>query len=502
MRLADLCKTDRILIQCHDNPDADGIASGFALFTYFSRQGIKARLGYGGKTVIAKPSLQLLIQELKIPIEHIEETAVEGLLVTVDCQYGAGNVKRIAADDVAIIDHHQQEVFDIPKAEIRSYLGSCSSLVWRMLLDEGFDVNDEPAAATALYYGLYTDTNGFAELNHPIDRDMKDSLNPDMNLFKRLKYTNLTLTDLETAGMALIRTSYNRKNRFAVIKTNPCDPNILGFISDLAQQVNAIDVCVVYSEVNSGIKFSVRSALNEIMASDLAAWLTEGIGSGGGHAEKAGGFISGHEFLRLHPNINTDEYMLSRLSEYYTSFEVIYADRYEIDTSSMKLYRKNPVTCGYVRSRDILPDGVPLFIRTLEGDLDDIVSHEDLYFMIGIKGEVNPISREVFEKSYRAYDDPFNIETEYFPSIRNKITGEIFNLKDRARICIPTGESFIYARPLKKTTKIFTMWDRDTYMLGKPGDFLAARKDDLHDIYIIKRDIFLKTYGKADLEDN
>ena len=34
-------------------------------------------------------------------------------------------------------------------------------------------------------------------------------------------------------------------------------------------------------------------------------------------------------------------------------------------------------------------------------------------------------------------------------------------------------------------------------MLGKAGDYLAVRMDDLHDIYIIEKSIFHKTYEKT-----
>ena len=273
-----------------------------------------------------------MVKELEIPIEHAESIGdFDGLLITVDCQYGAGNVKRFDAQNVAIIDHHQQEIYDISQSEIRSFLGSCSTLVWDMLMEEGFAVNDHSDVSTALWYGLFTDTNGFSELNHPIDRDMRDSIVPDKNLIRKLRNSNLTLMDLETAGTALIRTSYNRKNRFAVIKTNPCDPNLLGYISDLAHQVDVIDVCVVYNEISNGIKYSVRSSSHEIMASELAAWIANDIGSGGGHAEKAGGFISNLRFEEKHPHMNADEYLLSRMSEYFSSFDIIYADKYEID---------------------------------------------------------------------------------------------------------------------------------------------------------------------------
>jgi phosphoglycolate phosphatase len=363
-----------------------------------------------------------------------------------------------------------------------------------MLADEGFDVNSYPEVSTALWFGLYCDTNGFSELNHPIDRDMRDSLVADKNMIRRLRNSNLTLLDLETAGMALIRTSYNRKNRFAVIKTNPCDPNLLGYISDLAHQVDVIDVCVVYNEINNGIKYSVRSSSPEIMASELAAWLANDIGSGGGHAEKAGGFISSLLFEEKHPSINTDEYMLSRISEYYSSFDIIYAEKHKIDTSEMRSYRKLPVICGYIRSSDVLPKGTPMLVRTLQGDYDDLVSSDNLYLMIGIKGEVSPISEEMLEKNYNIFNEPYNLKTEYFPSIRNKITGESINLNNEAKKCISKGDVQIFAKPVTRATKVFTKWDKDTYMLAKPGDYLVARKDNLHDIYIISKDIFSRIY--------
>ena len=42
--------------------------------------------------------------------------------------------------------------------------------------------------------------------------------------------------------------------------------------------------------------------------------------------------------------------------------------------------------------------------------------------------------------------------------------------------------------------RIRTAWDEEKYMLGKEGDYLAVRMDDLHDIYIIEKSIFQRTY--------
>ena len=43
MKLSDLLRFDRIVIQCHDNPDADAIGSGFALYSYFADKGQDVR---------------------------------------------------------------------------------------------------------------------------------------------------------------------------------------------------------------------------------------------------------------------------------------------------------------------------------------------------------------------------------------------------------------------------------------------------------------------------
>jgi len=112
MKLNSLLSYDNITIQCHDNPDADTIASGWGLYTYFKKNGKNPSLIYSGKLEIAKGNLVLLVDELDIPIEYRKDNTapIDGLLITVDCQYGAKNVTKFQADDVVIIDHHQQEI--------------------------------------------------------------------------------------------------------------------------------------------------------------------------------------------------------------------------------------------------------------------------------------------------------------------------------------------------------------------------------------------------------
>ena len=98
-----------ITILCHNYPDADTIASGFALYSYFKANSkANLRLIYGGTSKITKTNLKLLVNLLEIPIEHVTEPfKVKGLLITVDCQYSSGNVLNLNAQDVLILDHHR-----------------------------------------------------------------------------------------------------------------------------------------------------------------------------------------------------------------------------------------------------------------------------------------------------------------------------------------------------------------------------------------------------------
>lgn len=505
MRLKDLEGFNPITIQCHNNPDADAIASGYGLYCYFKDLGKDVRLVYSGPNQITKSNLLLMIEKLNIPIEYVDPSAeenlkVDGLLITTDCQYGAGNVTKLEADYVSTIDHHQIEIEGGELTYIYPGLGSCSTLVWKLLRDEDYKITDDNGLGTALYYGLFTDTNQFAELHNPLDKDMRDSVEYDNSFITLFKNSNITLSELEIAGVAMLRYSFNEDHEFAVIRSQPCDPNILGLISDFLLQVDQIKCCVVFNETGDGYKLSVRSCIKEVNAGELATYLTEGVGSGGGHNEKAGGFISKKLFVRKYDCIHAEAYFNNRMNEYFHSFDLIYAKDYEADISSMKRYEKKKLPIGYVNTWEILPIGTPIMVRTLEGDID-LVVEEDLVIMIGIKGEVYPNRLEKFNRSYTLSDAEYSYSTmtatEYVPNIRVKSTGVTLKLIDYAKVCVPSGSVKIFAKPIDKGVKVFTAWDKEKYMLGKPGDYLAVRTDDYHDVYIVEQEIFGKTYEEV-----
>lgn len=505
MTLADLEEFNKITIQCHDNPDADTLASGYGLYCYFRSKGKDVRLVYSGRNQIQKSNLRLMVDKLKLPVEYVcagegEVLSVDGLLITVDCQYGNSNVTGIKADYVAIIDHHQIEKKAMPLSIINTNLGSCATLVWKLLKEEGFDIEGDEYLGTALYYGLYADTNQFSELFNPVDMDMRDALKVDKSLIALFHNSNLSLKELEIASIAMLRYSFNDDYGFAVIKAQPCDPNILGLISDFLLQVDAINACVVYNELphGEGYKFSVRSCIKEVNASELAAFLAQDIGSSGGHYDKAGGFISRMRYDKNFPTLHSEAYFNSRMTKYFDSYDLIYAEAFQADVGEMKQYQKRNIPVGYVKADQVLPVGTPITIRTLEGDIELTVD-EGLYLIIGIRGEVKPNRREKFERSYQILDQKYQpgADLEYVPTIKDRMDGSTLTLTDFAGVCVPTEKVRIYARELDRGVKVFTARNKDKYMLGEPGDYLAVRCDDIHDVYVVGRDIFDKSYDEV-----
>ena len=71
MTLEDLLRYKDIVIQCHDDPDADAIASGYVLLKYLESKGKSPRLVYSGGRKVTKNNLLLMIEKLSIPLEHV-----------------------------------------------------------------------------------------------------------------------------------------------------------------------------------------------------------------------------------------------------------------------------------------------------------------------------------------------------------------------------------------------------------------------------------------------
>lgn len=499
LKLSDFLNYNDIIIQCHDNPDADALASGLALHWYLTKMGKEPRFIYGGQSEVHKCNLVLMKDMLNIPAEYVTELDKPELIIYVDCQKGESNVTDFEAENYAVIDHHQVLNNLPPLSEVRSRYGSCATLLFELIREEGIDVNENEQLATALYYGLMTDTTGFTELQHPADKDLRDSVNYNRSDIILFKNSNISREELRIAGDALKHASYDDNGTYAIVEAEPCDPNILGIISDMVLEVDTIQTCVVYSILNYGVKLSVRSCVKEVRASELAAYIAQGYGGGGGHIVKAGGFLQ--KDLLAKDDLDYEkkavkQFMMDKMKAYFDNTEIIYAGKEPTDLSGYKRYIKKDVVVGYVVANELAEPGTRVTIRTLEGDID-VTIDEDTYIIIGVDGEIYPIKKAKFDANYRRCNEVYKYPGDYAPVLFNMGSGDRIEILSCAHSCVATGGVGIYAKPIDHRVKIFTTWDREKYYLGVPGDYQAVREDDLTDTYIIAGSIFYKSYEES-----
>lgn len=522
--IREFCAYKNVVIQCHNFPDADTIGSGFALYKFFSDAGCNARLVYSGSSPITKTNLVLLVSHLGIPIEYVSQPeTVDGLLVTVDCQYGESNVNLFPAEHVLIIDHHRpsSKLLGCQKPQsiyacIKEKYGSCASVVYQLLQKAGYRL--PLGVSTAMYYGVYMDTNEFSEVREPADREARDELLFDDAIFTLVRNSNLNPTELMIAGQAL--QNYWEHDGFAVIEAQECDPNILGLIADMLIRVENVTTAVVFNQIDSleagqrkCYKFSVRTCIGEIRANELAEMITAprlkngfAIGGGGGHRRKAGGRCEVESFATWakEQGIEVDfrSYLHQVFMEYSQRSSIIYCDSYDFNKEryDYRRYQRKAVILGYVRSTELAEIGTRLLLRTPNGDKHDVV-REDLYIRVGLHGELYPCSASSFYTTYRDCLEDIDF-TGYMEHDEPKIVLEKFGskiyLRELLHPCRVRNNDYVWARQItidRKTVKLLpSRWGYADFVFGNFGDYIVVNTNDPTDITIVSGGEFLEDY--------
>ena len=180
------------------------------------------------------------------------------------------------------------------------------------------------------------------------------------------------------------------------------------------------------------------------------------------------------------------------MEQYYDSFDVIYAKDGIADKTGFVPCKKKPYTYGYVRTTDLFESGTECRVRTYEGDLL-VTARDDIYLMIGFFGEVYPIEKEDFDKTYTPLDEKLMKKFDYAPSVRSLRQDMTYELMPWARQCLSRGGE-VYARLLEKPTKVFSKWNYETYMYGAEGDYICYSYEDEKDICIVKKEVFEEIY--------
>ncbi|MGO8694906.1 MAG: DHH family phosphoesterase [Rectinemataceae bacterium] len=278
-----------LLVQTHDYPDIDAVASAWALSELLERQGIHSVCVHRGE--IRNRSLSRLVAELKIMIFSAPPTGERAHIIVVDGSPANGNVELFEGDLLGVIDHHQMVAKpDAPFVDIRPEVAACATII-RSYWSE-MHLMPPRHTATALLAGVQSDTDFLSSRASHLDFDAYISLlqSGDWSMASRIVKSVLSIEELDHIQRA-IRDAEVRNRLFYAIVPGHCAQEVLAVLADFTLRVEEIDIVVVVGTNDGGAHFSVRSKNPAVSAFELVRKALNGIGSGGGHPHSAGGTV-------------------------------------------------------------------------------------------------------------------------------------------------------------------------------------------------------------------
>lgn len=285
-----------ICIVLHDDPDPDAIASGEALrFLLREKLEIAAQVAYRG--VIGRAENKALVDYLEISLEQLPDEPFppagepQGVAL-IDTQPGAGNSPLPAGYPAAIvIDHHgERDEEAMLFGDVRPWIGASATMLTQYL--RAAELKPTMRLATALFYGIKTDTRGLS----------RDTSAADVAAyFHLLQYTDIeSVVEIENAQ---VPAAYFQKMANAIHTAQVYDgvvisylgpsdyPDLAAEVADLFLRLEGVEWVVCMGLYEGNLYLSVRAREEDANAQALAREIIGETGSSGGRNTLAGGQI-------------------------------------------------------------------------------------------------------------------------------------------------------------------------------------------------------------------
>jgi nanoRNase/pAp phosphatase (c-di-AMP/oligoRNAs hydrolase) len=294
--LKGLPKESKVAIFCHDNPDPDALASALAMEAVCSSLDHIPTIYHGG--LIEHQQNQAMVRLLEIPLRRIIlDWELDDVLNEADCivtvdfhQPGANNVLPEECVPHIIIDHHSSDKpVSADVAFLRPEYSATSSLIANLLMNMSVDMT--PRLATALSFGIRTDTLSFTRSFNPVDLRALMWLNTwvDSDLLTSIEAPLKNKYTLDTFTQALANKEHEGTLILAPI-SNLKSRDDLSQVADFLFATKDTEVVVVYGIQRNKVLLSARSRRENI---HLGLSLSKHFpgGQAGGHKGLAGGQI-------------------------------------------------------------------------------------------------------------------------------------------------------------------------------------------------------------------
>jgi nanoRNase/pAp phosphatase (c-di-AMP/oligoRNAs hydrolase) len=282
------------LIMPHNDPDPDAIASAAGLsHLLVKHKGIESRIVHRG--IVGRAENKALVRYLKNPLHPLtaSDLARGSPILLVDTQPGTGNnALPKGAVPAVVLDHHprQSETDGVPFADVRPDVGATSTILAEYLKASGSAL---PAPlATALFYGIKSDTMGLARNASPEDVATYLYLQPRIDIE--------ALGDIERAQVPadyfrkLVTTLQATRIYGGVVVSYAGSmhrPDLAAEMADLLLRLQGAQWVIVMGTYEDELILAVRTRRRQGGAGLLVQQMVGSLGTAGGHGVMAAGHV-------------------------------------------------------------------------------------------------------------------------------------------------------------------------------------------------------------------
>lgn len=283
--LAQFGPEDRVLVVIAADPDA--LASSLAIKRLLWRRVANVTIAHVNQ--ISRPDNLAMTRLLSIPLTPLAQVDLNAFSkkVMVDSQphhnAGFANIKV----DV-VIDHHPvgEASASCAFCDIRPRYGATSTIMTEYI--RGAGIKPSSRLATALVYGIKTDTTSFGRYALLEDVQAFQYLFPKANqsVLRKIEFSEMRLKDLALLHLALDRFVV-RKHSMFVHLGEVSSPDNLVQIADFFLRVDSVDTCAVSGVHQDNLVVILRNAGYRINVGRLAEGAFGEFGAAGGHKAMA-----------------------------------------------------------------------------------------------------------------------------------------------------------------------------------------------------------------------
>jgi nanoRNase/pAp phosphatase (c-di-AMP/oligoRNAs hydrolase) len=302
--LEDIKPHRKVLILTHNNPDPDTIAAATGLRFILSAK-LKKRCTIAFHGIVGRAENRELLRMCKIEMHSSSKLnfARYDYLIVVDTQPKAGNVYIPDGHKVdVVIDHHnyRNTTSEVNLHDVRQEAGSTSTIITEYM--KHLNIIPDTDTATALYYGIKTDTVGSGRTNTCIDKAMMSYIFPYISHKKLTKIENPEVPRYYFKNLKkAVECSEIIDNLIFCDLGEVRNADLIAETSDFLLRMRDIKWTFVVGRIENNGYFSLRSKSVRTAVGRMAISLVKGLGTGGGHMKSAGGQLNlnGKEYAEV-----------------------------------------------------------------------------------------------------------------------------------------------------------------------------------------------------------